>query len=273
MLTLSETQDFLDHGFVAVAEFFDETEIAAMRAEIGRLRRIGRLRNVATDGDGETPSRELVNLQLCPMYRDSTLFKALPFHPRVRAAVSSLIGDPFILHLDQVFLKPGGSGIGTHWHQDNAYFKIVDPIKGTAMWIAVHDATVDNGTIRVIDRSFLESYEHYRDPYSNHHIRCDPPEERAVTVELAAGGVLFFCYGTAHCTGNNRTNDDRAGLAYHFLNTDYATGELLADDREYRPYLSGPNESGGEREYGKRIEGTWEAEVELALNPNEEETS
>ena len=26
------------------------------------------------------------------------------------------------------------------------YFKIADPLKGTAMWIAVHDATVVNGT-------------------------------------------------------------------------------------------------------------------------------
>ena len=40
-----------------------------------------------------------------------------------------------------------GDGIGTNWHQDNAYFKIRDPMRGTAMWIAAHDATIANGTI------------------------------------------------------------------------------------------------------------------------------
>ena len=44
--------------------------------------------------------------------------------------------DPVVLHLDQVFLKPGKQGMGTNWHQDNAYFQIEDPLQGTAMWTA-----------------------------------------------------------------------------------------------------------------------------------------
>ena len=267
VLDSSALQQFRVRGFVAVPGFFSGREVEAMRLDIERLKVIGRRRNVATEGDGETPATDMENLQLCPMYRDSDLFRALPFHPKVVAAISTLIGDPFFLHLDQVFLKPGGQGVGTHWHQDNAYFKIGDPMRGTAMWIAIHDATVANGTMRVIDGSFREAYDHYRDPYSDHHIRCDPPEERAVTVELPAGGVLFFCYGTAHSTGDNQTEQERAGVAFHFLHADYATGDLLADDRDYRPYLSGPRATGGQQEYGVRVEGTWENEVGRALQP------
>lgn len=264
-LTPEEIRHFREHGYVAKPRFFTEKETAAIRAEVERLKQEGRLRNVATEGDGKTPSKTLRNLQLCPMYNHSAFFRALPFHPHVVGAVSALIGDPFILHLDQVFLKPGGDGMGTHWHQDNAYFKISDPMKGTAMWIAVHDATVANGTIRVIPGSFKEAYDHSRDPYSDHHIRCYPPEERATSVELAAGGVLFFCYGTAHCTGANKTDKERAGVALHFLRADYAQKEIIKDDRDYRPYLTGPMASGGLREYGVRIEGTWDREVEQAL--------
>jgi phytanoyl-CoA hydroxylase len=266
MLTSAQLEQFREHGFVAVPNFFTDREVTSMQAEIERLKNDGRLRNVATEGDGATPSTNSVNLQLCPMYKDSDLFRALPFHPKVGSAVDSLIGDPIILHLDQIFLKPGGQGMGTHWHQDNAYFKIANPLKGTAMWIAIHDATVANGTIRVDDGSFREAYDHYRDPFSDHHIRCDPPEERAVTVELAAGGVLFFCYGTAHSTGDNRTTRERAGVAFHFLHVDFASAGLLAEDRDCRPYLSGPKATGGEREYGVRIEGSWEDEVERALS-------
>lgn len=264
--TPEELEHFRMHGYVAKPGFFSKRETDAIRAEVDRLKREGKLRNVATDGDGETTSTALRNLQLCPMYDHSTFFRALPFHPVVITAVSELIGDPFLLHLDQVFLKPGGDGMGTHWHQDNAYFKIRDPLKGTAMWIAVHDATVANGTMQVIPGSFRETYEHSRDPYSNHHIRCDPPEDRAVSIELSAGSVLFFCYGTAHCTGPNKTDRERAGVAFHFLHTDYAQKDLIADDRDYRPYITGPLATGGVREYGVQVADTWDREVDLAFH-------
>ena len=225
----------------------------------------GVLYNVATEEDGKTMSKTRRNLQLCPMYRHSNLFRALPFHPDVVAAISQLIGTPYILHLDQIFLKPGGDGMGTHWHQDNAYFKIGNPLKGVAVWIAVHDANVENGTMQVIPNSYKMAYEHSRDPYSNHHVRCYPPEEQAAIIELKAGGALFFCYGTAHCTGHNRTDKLRAGIAYHFLHTDFAPTQLLLDDRDYRPYITGSRATGGLAEYGVCVEGTWVTEVEKVL--------
>lgn len=264
-LSPDQSRHFREHGYVAVPRFFTPRETAAIQAEVARFRSEGLLRNVATDGDGATHSRTRRNLQLCPMVRHSTLFRALPFHPRVLRAVSQLLGEPFLLQLDQVFLKPARDGMGTSWHQDNAYFKIADPTAGTAMWIAVHDASVANGTLEVIPDCFRETLEHSRDPYSDHHIRCYPPEERAVPVELPAGGVVFFCYGTPHCTRANGTDRDRAGIAYHFLRTDYAPQDLLKPCRDYHPFLTGPEATGGLAEYGVRVEGTWEQEVEKAL--------
>lgn len=264
-LSSDELLLFRTQGFVAREAFFNRLETVAIQAEIDRLLRLGRLRNVATDGDGKSPSAALKNLQLCPMYRDSPLFRSLPFHPKVVAAITQLIGDPYILHLDQTFYKPGGDGMGTSWHQDNGYFKIGDPMKGVAMWVAVHDANRANGTMRVIPGSYREEYPHSRDPYSDHHIRCYPPEERAVTIELGAGGVLFFCYGTAHCTGPNTTDQPRAGAAFHFLNVAYAQPSLIEAGRDYRPYITGPDATGGTVEYGELVAGTWESEVEKAV--------
>jgi ectoine hydroxylase-related dioxygenase (phytanoyl-CoA dioxygenase family) len=111
---------------------------------------------------------------------------------------------------------------------------------GTAMWTAVHDATVANGTLKVIPDCFRELLEHSRDPYSDHHIRCYPLEARAIDLELPAGGVVFFAYGTPHATGPNTTDHERAGVALHFLRADYAQDELIEPDRVYRPCLTGP---------------------------------
>jgi phytanoyl-CoA hydroxylase len=264
-LTDEQIEQFRTHGYVALPRFFHAEEVAAMQAEVERLKREGLLRNVATDGDGKTHSTTKQNLQLCPMYNRSAFFRAMPFDPKVIAAIRQLIGDPVLLHLDQIFLKPGRHGAPTNWHQDNAYFQIRDPLKGTAMWTAVHEATVANGTMHIIPDSFQVKYEHSRDPDSDHHIRCYPPEERAVPIELPAGGVLFFAYGTAHCTRANNTDKERAGMALHFLNADYAKEDLIAPDRDTRPYLTGPQATGGLREYGVKVAGTWDEEVKRML--------
>lgn len=264
-LSPEQVRHFMAHGYVAVPDFWQPCEVAAMQAELERLKRDGLLRNVATDGDGKTHSSTIANLQLCPMYNKSDFFRAMPFAPKVIASVSQLIGDPFLLHLDQVFLKPGRHGAGTNWHQDNAYFKIKDPMKGTALWTAVHQATVANGTMNVIPDGAQVVYEHSRDPYSDHHIRCYPPEDKAVAIELPAGGALFFAYGVPHCTRANNTDHERAGMAMHFLHADYAQSALIDPARDTRPYLTGPQASGGRREYGVTVAGTWDQQVARML--------
>lgn len=259
MLMSEQVQQFREQGYVAVERFFGETELSAMLSELERLRREGLGRNVATDGDGKTHSITAVNYQIIPLNDKSDLFRALPFHDDVLTAVGQLIGEPFMRQLDQIFLKPGRSGAGTDWHQDNAYFEIGDPTMGTAMWIALHDATLENGTLHVVPNSHREVFEHERDPGSDHHIRMRVDEERAVPMILPAGGAVFFNYGIAHATERNDTDRERAGLAYHFLRTDY----LIPGRESSRElvHLTGPEASGGEREYGTRVAGTWADEV------------
>ena len=131
------------------------------------------------------------------------------------------------------------------------------------MWIALHDAHEANGTMRLIPDSHLVKLEHNRDPQSNHHIRCWPDESKAVLCEVKAGGVLFFCYGTPHATGPNRTDKDRAGLALHFMRTEEADPAVFPEPRDFAPFLTGPKASGGKNEYGEVID--WDKEVAAVL--------
>lgn len=263
--TDEQTTQFRTHGFLAVPDFWNAQEVAAMQAELNRLQENGKLHNVATEGNGKTHSTQKANLQLCPLYPHSDLFRAMPFAPKVAEAIRQLIGDPVLLHLDQVFLKPAQHGAGTNWHQDNAYFKIPDPLKGTALWTAVHDATVENGTMRVIPDAFDTPLEHTRDPDSDHHVRCYPDESQAQIVELPAGGALFFAYGTPHATGANTTERERAGVALHFLNGEMDGEALGGFEPGLRSYLTGEKADGGTSTYGVQVGGTWQNEVERAL--------
>ncbi len=266
VFTEAQVAQFRERGYLAVPDFWTAREAAAMQAETERLKRAGLLRNVATEGDGATPAPTKANLQICPVSPHSDFFRAMPFAPKVAEAVGDLIGGPVLLHLDQIFLKPARHGVGTNWHQDNAYFQIPDPLEGVALWTAVHEATAANGTMRVIPGSFRTQYEHSRDPDSDHHVRCYPPEEEAVLVELPAGGALFFAYGVAHATGANTTDRERAGMALHFL-TESAAGAAHGMEGGSHPHLSGLKATGGLREYGVRVAGTWEEQVAAAPSP------
>ena len=192
MLTSRQIDQFKTDGYVIVRNFFDDDELEALRSEVARLRAEGRLRNVATERDSESHTTTDENLQLVPIAPHSELFRVLPFCKKVVQSTSQLLGDPVVKILDQLFLKPARRGLPTNWHTDNAYFRISEPLKGTAMWIVVDDATEENGTLKVIPGVFRERFKHFRDPNSDHHIRMEADDTNAVHCEMKAGGVVFF---------------------------------------------------------------------------------
>ena len=235
-LSQAQVDQFLTEGYTTVPHFFNTEEVTAMQIEASRWIDGGMFRDVSTNPEVRQ------NYQLIPLYPRSPLIKTLPFAPKVIDAVGNLIGHPVIKILDQSFYKPPRSGMGTSWHTDNAYFKLQDPLRGTAMWIAIHDGNVSNGTLKVVPGAFNEDLPHTRDPASDHHIHTELDESRAVHCELEAGGVVFFCFGTPHATGDNQTEEARVGVGVHFVNRNYASPDL--HQRWQQVVLSG--ESDGE---------------------------
>lgn len=261
-----QVEEFKRDGCVIVPHFFNDREVRALQLEVERFKREGLGRNVVPES--ARTSKPLINYQVMPLYDKSQLFRALLFHEGVTSAVEQLIGGTVVRWLDQLFLKPARHGSGTDWHTDNAYFKVPDVTKATGMWIAVHDASKANGTLEVIPGSFRQQEpEHGRSALSDHHIACKPEDEsKAVAAEIAAGGVVFFNYGTLHCTRANNTDRDRAGAAFHFNRTDnYPSGTHFDQSNLDTVVLTGPEFTGGLREYGTKVVGTWDAEVERVL--------
>lgn len=245
-MTPQQQRQYREAGYTTVPGFFAANEIGALREQAQRWIAAGELRDVAVSASKR-------NLQRIPLWPHSRLFRALPFHPRVVAAVSALLGDPVVKILDQMFHKPAGDGMGTNWHTDNAYFRIDEPLRGCAMWIAIDDASVDNGCLHVVPGAFDRDFPHERDPESDHHIRTviDPAE--AVPCELEAGGVAFFSFGTPHATGANPTAKGRSGVGIHFVNYRHASDAMRRRERWERVFLTGSEASGGVREYGERV--------------------
>jgi hypothetical protein len=258
-LTPEQLAQYRQNGYTTAPDFFCPDEVAAMQKELQRLKADGLLHNVARAGDGETETSAALNLQICPLAPKSELFRSLGFSDKVTGVIGQLIGDPIVWQLDQIFLKPGRHGKGTSWHQDNAYFRIKDRRQGVGMWVAVHAATVANGTMNVIPRGDAELLPHERDGASNHHIKCVVDEALAVPVELPAGGALFFNYGVPHCTRGNTTEHERAGLALHFLRE-----EAQVEPENRIAVLTGANATHGVKEFGRDQRQEWERQVAAA---------
>ena len=257
-----EVERFRAEGYAVVPNFFAAHEVVAMRAALDELQSAGRLVNVADEEDG---GEQWIN---CPLGYHHAFFRALPFDAGVRAAAAALVGDPAYKHEDQIIVAPARVGLGTNWHQDNHYWRIRDVLRGTAMWIPLTDASRANGTIHIVPRAFESMLEHTEDAERTDQYRCHPPEERAVAIELEAGGALFFCLGTPHRTGANPSAGPRVALAYHFLNGEYQNPELwgmtdpsaqgfplvVEAGSEGAPYLSGDRYTAGRAEYGRDME-------------------
>jgi len=227
-----------------------------MQRELERFKQMKFAHNVATEGDGVTASNESMNLQIKPLHDKSELFRAFPFQQKVKNAVGSLIGNPMGLLFDQIFLKPAKSGVGTNWHTDNAYFGIKEKDKGVGMWTALHDATIENGTMEIVPQSHLQEFSHQRDMESDHHITCKPDENKAVHCIVPAGGVVFFNFGIAHCTRRNNSDSERAGAAFHFLNMDAIQADWGWKESQVIP-VTGENASDGLVEYGESQRNNW----------------
>jgi len=225
MALLSERniQQFKERGFTQVDEFWSPNELSAIRGALEELQQQGKLNNVATEGDGVTPAKAASNLQLCPLMPEHQLFACLPWVAKVYDAVAALLQDneqeDVTCYLSQTFWKPALQGLGTSWHQDNAYFGLSDGRLGTAMWTAVHDANLSNGTLHLVPNKDQQVLNHERDLGSDHHISCSASMggERGEPALVPAGGVVFFNCNVPHCTKANTSDKPRAAVAYHFV--------------------------------------------------------
>jgi phytanoyl-CoA hydroxylase len=141
---------------------------------------------------------------------------ALAAHPRMLAVLERLIGDLPELFQDQALLKPPLIGREKPWHQDNAYFNVPPETPIVGVWIALDEATPENGCMYIIPGS------HRAGPVVHFKRRdwqiCDTDvaASAAWTVPLAPGGCLIFHGLLHHGTPPSRSPRRRRALQFHY---------------------------------------------------------
>ena len=136
-------------------------------------------------------------------------------HPVTQSILRILLGDEPVLFQSMALLKPPG-GVEKPWHQDNAYFSTGNPNGIIGTWIALDDATVENGCMHFLPGG------HKQGPLRHHHTNdCEILPDRldrskAVPVPVHAGGIIFFHGNIPHQTPPNHSNQRRRALQFHY---------------------------------------------------------
>lgn len=207
-------QDFQEHGFLILDTLFSEEKIVemerALEQYVERLDPENSAGYVVYEPGDERRIRNIFELE-----RDDAYFAALARDPQLMKLVLSIFDDEVITMGVELFGKPARVGSEVPYHQDNAYFNL-SPDHALTCWIALADATFENGCVRYIEGSHkLGNLPHEPSGVKGNSQRLRELPSGAgpeVCGIVPRGGALIHHCNTIHRSGPNRSDYDRPGL-------------------------------------------------------------
>jgi ectoine hydroxylase-related dioxygenase (phytanoyl-CoA dioxygenase family) len=226
-LNAAQAQAFDLHGFTIVPDAFDAVELARVCAAIDPLeaRTEAYLRAQPEGAVGIARAGE-ITFRPHLVSRSATL-RDFSRHRLLLDVCFDLIGPDVRLYWDQSVYKKPGTQKEFPWHQDNGY-TYVEPQQYLTCWIALTDATLDNGC------PWLVPGLHRLGTLAHHWTalgwQCLTEPAGAVPVELRAGSMAVFSSLAPHRTGPNSTAEVRKAYILQ-----YAPDGAIAYPREGPP--------------------------------------
>jgi phytanoyl-CoA hydroxylase len=207
VLTAEQADQFDREGFVVLPDVFGADvlgpvveEIDRFEAEVeGALRGIEGQRVAIAEAGAITFTTHLV--------KRSPALRAFALHPVFAGLCADLIGPDANLYWDQAVYKKPEKPRRFPWHQDNGY-AFVEPQQYLTCWVALNDATADNGCPQVArGRHRQGTLRHrYVDPLG---WECFSDPDDVAIAEVGVGGIVVFSSLTPHLTGPNTTDGVR----------------------------------------------------------------
>ncbi|MDE0088752.1 MAG: phytanoyl-CoA dioxygenase family protein [Candidatus Poribacteria bacterium] len=227
-----ECQFFIENGYLVVPNLLSDSEIEELRQDTVTLARgeyecdnMKPLPDSVTDEDA-------IGRILCihqPHFVSDTIGKYVK-HPKICGILSQITAAhlPFWdgsvkCMQSMLFVKPPNFQ-GQAWHQDEIYIPTRDRSLIGA-WIAMDDATVENGCLWVLPGSHRQGYlypqRNHENPdefdFAQESYGFDGSEE--VPVEVTTGTLVFFNGYLLHRSRKNRGSTFRRVLVNHYCNS------------------------------------------------------
>lgn len=244
-LTQRQRNQFRDQGYVVYPDILSAAELAEVKERVadilyGRVPRPEALAGhailqrepalVAAGVPAEDPMNDLRKLNY-PAYFDP-VFERIVRSPRILDVVEDLIGPDIFLQADQMFMKPPFHGSAAGWHQDSASWPGLLPADQVTVWIALDEATSENGCLRYIRGSHKLGL--VLKEFVPQIIEQSVPRDEVVVPVPARGAVIHHTL-TFHSSGRNETAMRRRGYAIHYMAS--ATRDLRPPDHKRPGHL------------------------------------
>jgi len=238
------TPEFVEHyrseGFALLGAALSPAEVAAVNAEALRLCRgdlgaIGQGYAAADaaqpeeqDAEGRLSDEDVMRRYLCVHYphKVSTVALDVLRNPRIVDALTGVIGPNVKAMQSMLFIKSEGKP-GQAWHQDEFFIPTRDRSL-TAVWIALDDATIENGCLWVLPGSHRRGVIYPAREQDDPRFDCtteafDFPytDDQSVPVEVPAGtAVVFNGYLLHRSLENSGRHGYRRALANHYMSAE-----------------------------------------------------
>jgi len=214
-LTEREIADYRTNGFVAIQDLLNESELTRWREAVDTAI-AGDLVRAPADS---AAAKARVFDQRMNLRHVSAGIRSLVEGPDVGKLVADLEGiDAIRVYLDQALVKQP-YGAPTQFHQDLPWWPFGSDHACT-VWIALDDATVENGCLYFVPGSHRLELTYRSDLGSQlGAIFADNPEVKQAPVAspLPAGGCTFHNARTIHGAGANMTAGRRRAMTVAFM--------------------------------------------------------
>ncbi len=226
-ITAQDVEFYHDNGYLIVENALTQEEIDELRAETTALCRgeRGAIRGVTPATSNENDN-EVLKRYLCIHFphKLSQIMERYLAHPVMVDVLTKIIGPNVKCMQSMLFVKSAGKP-GQAWHQDEDFIPTRDRTLAGG-WIALDDATIENGSLWVIPGSHkpgilwpMEKTEDERFDCTKESINFPYKDEDAIPVEVKAGAIVFFNGYLLHRSLPNRMQSGhRRVLVNHYMN-------------------------------------------------------
>jgi len=200
-------------GFTVFERLFTEAEMADLTSvfEVHEERRQAQLR---AEGDSGISRADEITFNDHLAESDPAV-REFCLRPEIVEICRAFLGPNVDLYWNQtVFKQPEGDKIFP-WHQDDAYTE-VDPAPYLTLWLAISDATEENGCISVLPGSHKGGLKPHE--WTSIGLTGYPAdaEDQGVSVPVPAGSLIAFWSMSLHKSGANRSKGIRRAFVIQY---------------------------------------------------------
>ncbi len=236
LLSAEQVEFYRENGFLAVPDLVTAAELAELKRETAEICRGRYPVNGVTPAAADEDDDAVTSRYLCihQVHKVSPVMLRYVSHPALVQCLTQLIGPNVKCMQSMLFIKPPGFP-GQAYHQDERYIPTEDRSL-TGGWIALDDATIENGCLWVIPGShrmeILPWAWHDNPEYDSADEAQGVPREQEVPVEVKAGTLVFFNGYLLHSSRKNRSDRYRRVLVNHYMSAESSL--RWAGREEYR---------------------------------------